>query len=420
MGSLGDLHPYIAIGLGMKARGHEATIATGACYRRKIEALGLGFRAVRPDCDWVEDPAVMRRFSHLRWGLVRVVREWVLPALGDSYHDTLEAAADADLIVSHPMTFAARLVAEKTGIPWASTVHVPLGLFSAHDLPVFSQAPALFKRLRFLGAGFWGPVLGFCKWATRSWAAPWDRVRAEIGLPPVRGGNPLADIHSPGLVLLLFSGRLAGPQPDWPPGAAVTGFPIHDVDREPGLPAELAAFLDAGPPPIVFTLGSALAADAERFYEHSAAAARLLGRRAVLILMDARNRLPSLPDGVTACEYAPFSQLFPRAAAIVHHGGIGTTGLAMRSGRPMLVMPCSWDQPDNAERAARLGIARVIPRRRYTPERAARELGRLLDDPRYARRAVEIGEEVRKEDGVGAACDALEAFLGHNRPPGVR
>ncbi len=114
---------------------------------------------------------------------------------------------------------------------------------------------------------------------------------------------------------------------------------------------------------------------------------------------------------MAAFDYAPFSELFPRAAAIVHHGGIGTTGLAMRSGRPMLVMPCAWDQPDNAERAARLGVARTIPRRRYTAARAAAELRRLLDDPAYARRASEVGEQVRQEDGVRVACDALSEVL---------
>ena len=147
------------------------------------------------------------------------------------------------------------------------------------------------------------------------------------------------------------------------------------------------------------------------FFAASAVAAKLLGRRAVLILNESRNRPPVLPEGVLAVDYAPFSELFPRAAAIVHHGGIGTTGLAMRSGRPMLVMPCAWDQPDNAERAARLGIARTISRRRYTPARVAAELRRLLNDPRYTQRASRVGVQVRQEDGARVACDALSALL---------
>jgi UDP:flavonoid glycosyltransferase YjiC (YdhE family) len=118
-----------------------------------------------------------------------------------------------------------------------------------------------------------------------------------------------------------------------------------------------------------------------------------------------------LPEGVAAFDYAPYSALFPRADAIVHHGGIGTTGIAMRSGRPALVVPHAWDQPDNAARAARLGIARTLTPRRYTAPRVAAELERLLEDPSHSRRASEVGEALRLEDGVRSACDALEGIL---------
>jgi UDP:flavonoid glycosyltransferase YjiC (YdhE family) len=409
-GSLGDLHPYLAIGLGLKALGHDVILGTGECYRRKIEELGLGFRAVRPDSAWLADAEVLRRIAHPRWGVIRAVQV-MLVALRESYEDTLVAAQGADLLVSNLATYATCLVAEKTGIPWASVMHIPLGFYSAYDPPLIPGLPGLSKTVRFLGPAFWGPAGRFLKWATRWMARPWDRLRQEIGLPPAPGANPLTDGHSPWLHLALFSKHLLDKQPDWPAQTVVTGFAWHDQDSGTGLPPALAQFLDDGPSPIVFTLGSAVAADAGSFFESSARAARLLGRRAVLILKDPRNRLPTLPDGVAAFDYAPFSELFPRAAAIVHHGGIGTTGLAMRSGRPMLVMPCAWDQPDNAERVARLGISRTIPRHRYTPARVAAELRHLLDDPAYGRRASEVGEQIRQEDGVRVACDALRGML---------
>src|SRR5262249_32038570 len=154
------------------------------------------------------------------------------------------------------------------------------------------------------------------------------------------------------------------------------------------------------------------------FFQHSVAAAGLLGQRAVFIVKNAGNRLSTLPDQMTAFDFAPFSELFPRAAIIVHHGGIGTTGLAMRAGRPMLIMPSAWDQPDHAERVTRLGIARTISRNRYTPDRVAAELREFLDNPAYSQRAAEIGEQVRNEDGVQAACEALEALLHAVEPAG--
>jgi UDP:flavonoid glycosyltransferase YjiC (YdhE family) len=355
---------------------------------------------------------------HPRWGLMRVIRELLLPVLRESYADTLAAAAGADLLVANLAAYAARLVAEKTGTAWVSAIHIPLGIASAYDPPMLPGVPALAKALRPLGPAFWKPARDFLKWLTRSWARPWYRLRHEIGLPPAPDRNPLVDGHAPSLSLALFSRRLADKQRDWPPQAVVTGFPWYDRDGGAGLPPALSRFLDDGPPPLVFTLGTAVSADAGPFYEHSATAARLLGRRAVLILKDPRNRPPTLPEGVTAFDYAPFSELFPRAAAVVHHGGIGTTGLALRSGRPMLVMPCAWDQPDNAERAARLGVARVLPRHRYVPARIAAELRRLLDDPAYSRRASAVGDQVRQEDGVRTACDALEAVLRTAHPAG--
>ena len=267
------------------------------------------------------------------------------------------------------------------------------------------------KQLRFLGPTFFTAFRWIGKRATRFLAKPWYRLRAEIGLPPTKEANPLGDSHSPLLVLALFSKALADKQPDWPPNTVQTGFPLYDQGSEAGLPPALSRFLDDGPPPIVFTLGSAVATDPGSFFEHSIAAADLVRRRAVLIAKDARNRLPMLPDGVAAFDYAPFSQLFPRAAAIVHHGGIGTTGLAMQSGRPMLVMPSAWDQPDHAERVSRLGIGRAVPRRRYTRDRVAAELRELLDNPAYSQRTSKVGEQVRTENGVRAACDALEALL---------
>jgi UDP:flavonoid glycosyltransferase YjiC (YdhE family) len=412
-GSLGDLHPYLAIALGLKARGHEAIMASGECYRKKIEALGLGFRAVRPDCDWVNDPEVMRRIMHPRWGLVRVFHDIWVPVLRQAYDDLLAATEGADILVAMQAAGVGRLVAEKKGMPWVSAMHMPLLLGSAYDPPIVPGFAGLSKKLRFLGPAFWRPLHYLVKWSTRGLARPLHRLRDELSLPPDKTLNPLTDSQSPLLHLALFSKWLMDKQLDWPPQTIVTGFPWYDRDGEQGLPPELARFLDDGPPPIVFTLGTAVTknAAASSFFEHSVGAAKLLGRRAVLIIRDSRNRPRALPEGVMACEYAPFSELFPRAAAIVHHGGIGTTGLAMRSGRPMLIVPWAWDQPDNAERAARLGISRTVHHRDYTFHRVATELGQLLDEAKFSQRAAEVGKNIQQEDGVGAACDAIEELL---------
>lgn len=361
------------------------------------------------------DPAVMPRFMHPRWGTFRVIRELILPLLRDAYEDTLAAADGADLLVSHSIAYATRFVSETTGTPWASTIITPTGVFSAFDPPLIPGFPGVSKVLRPLGPFFWGPFGKSIAWTTRSWAGPWYRFRKELGLPPWVG-NPLVEGHSPSLVLALFSQVLAAKQTDWPPQTVVTGFPVFDQDGEGGLLPDLVRFLDAGPPPIVFTVGFSAVTVAGRFFEDSIAAASALGRRAVLVGKRVDGGQP-VPEGVFWCEYAPFSQLFPRAAAVVHAGGIGTTGLAMRAGRPMLVVPFAHDQPDNAERLRRLGLARTVYPRRYSPPRVAEELRHLLDDPSYSQRASEVERQIQQEDGVRAACDALEAWFRDRRCP---
>jgi rhamnosyltransferase subunit B len=410
-GSLGDLHPYLAVGAELARRGHDVVIATSAYYRQKIEALGLGFHAVRPDADVaLGKPDVMRRAMDQKLGGETVIRELVMPYLRESYADLSVACQGADVLVGHMLTYTARLVSEKTGIPWASSMLQPIGLFSAWDPPVLPDAGWL-RRLRWLGPWFHRAVFRIGRRMVRPWGEPWHRLRAELGLPPTMDDPVFEGQHSPDLVLILFSKVLAPPQPDWPRAAVTCGFPFLD-DAGADVPPTLASFLDAGPPPIVFTLGSSAVHDPGSFYETGAEAARRLGRRAALLVGRDAKPPASLPPGVAAFDYAPFSALFPRAAAIVHQGGVGTTAQALRAGVPMLVMPYSHDQPDNAARVCRLGVARTISRERFTPDRATREIGRLLADPSYAARASEVGRLVRQEDGARAAADAIARMCG--------
>jgi UDP:flavonoid glycosyltransferase YjiC (YdhE family) len=215
------------------------------------------------------------------------------------------------------------------------------------------------------------------------------------------------------LVLGLFSSILAQPQRDWPPQTRVAGFLFHD-----GLPGRrtmsgsLERFLASGPPPVVFTLGSAATFIPGDFWEESVAALRQLHVRAVLVTGKEPQRVPrDLPDHILAVDYAPYSLLFRRSEIVVHHGGIGSAAHGLLAGRPMLVTPFCHDQPDNAARLQRLGVARMIPRSSYRARRIAREIDTLRSDPGYRSRAAEAAEYVRREDGLRNACDAIEELL---------
>ena len=286
----------------------------------------------------------------------------------------------------------------------------PLSFFSRRDFPVLPQLPHAWRLYGVPG------VVPFLSWlgavGTRPWTRALTALRRERGLP--EGAHPLlGGQHSPLLALALFSRVLAEPRPDWPASARVTGFAFLDSPGDAGPDADrLAAFLDAGPAPIAFTLGSSAVHVAGRFYAESLAAARRVGRRAVLLVGDLPENVPGLlGDDAIAIARAPYRALFPRCAAIVHHGGIGTLGQALRAGRPMLIVPWSHDQPDNAHRAERLGIARAIRAGAYRAGRAAAALGALLEDPGVNRRAEDVASIVRSEDGVTAACDEIERAL---------
>jgi UDP:flavonoid glycosyltransferase YjiC (YdhE family) len=255
------------------------------------------------------------------------------------------------------------------------------------------------------------------RFVSRKWPEPIYELRRELGLQ--RGANPLFDAkHSPFLVLALFSRVLGEEQKDWPENTQICGFCFYDADAgNAALPPEVEKFVAAGEPPVVFTLGSAAVLAAGQFYEYSAMAARRLGVRAVLLIgSDPRNKPHrKLPDSILTAEYAPYSALFPRAAMVVHQGGVGTTAQCLRAGKPMLVMPYSHDQPDNARRMKRLKVARVIQKKSYTPARVARKLKAMLAKPRFAERAEVVAEQLRQEDGVRAACDALQRLYEQTR-----
>jgi rhamnosyltransferase subunit B len=411
LGSLGDLHPYIAVGLGLRERGHHVTIATSEMYRGKVEGEGIGFHPVRPDLGLlIDNPEVLRSSVHPRTGTEYVFRKLILPWLEQSFDDTMEAARDADLIVGHPIAFATPTVAEYLKKPWVSIALQPSIFLSAHDPPAISGAPFLTPLFSF-APGFTRLFLQFAKSIVARWGAPLNLMRSRLGLRELR--NPLLDdMFSPYGTQAWFSSVFARPQSDWPERTAVTGFPFYDkLEPGQGLSAELAGFLDAGPAPVIFTLGSSAVLDAGEFYAESLAAVRKTGCRAVLLIgRDPRNT-PSapVPDTVFVAEYAPYSELFPRAAATIHQGGVGTTAQALRSGRPMIVVPYSHDQPDNGMRVKRLGVGRVIPRSRYRADRLSAELKRLLADE-YATAARATACEMEREDGVASACKGLEAL----------
>ncbi|HTW46348.1 MAG TPA: glycosyltransferase [Acidobacteriaceae bacterium] len=413
-GTFGDVNPLVALCLELKRRGHRPVLAIPEMFRPRIDPLGIDFAPVRP----VQDPSDTRLIAmvyDIKHGTEVGLREFLFPSLRDSYDDlaaAVHADGGADLLVAGELAYAAPIVAEKTGIAWASYVLAPFSFFSGYDPPVLPPYPTL-ARAQSAFPPLGHVVTRFARFVTRKWPEPVYALRRELGLP--RGRDPIFDAkYSDRLALALFSPVMGKPQPDWPRSIRTTGFAFYDGTGSEGvLPPELAAFLDAGPPPLVFTLGSAAVMHAGDFYEQSAEAAEILGQRAVLLIGADDRNLPKrkLPDTICVTRYAPYSKIFHRASVLIHQGGIGTVAQALRAGRPMLIMPYSHDQPDNARRVRRLGVAEVLARKSYKAKPAARLIWQLLSDNAYQVRATAVAAQIAAERGAETACDALESIL---------
>lgn len=408
-GSLGDLHPKIAIGLELQKRGHRVTIAAMEYYREKIETIGLGFEPMAPHLD-PNDRHLAKDLMDARKGTEEILGKLILGDPRPMYDDLLRAVNGADLMVTGEVVVAAKSVVEKTGIKWVSTSVAPISFFSAYDPPVPPPAP-WFENLRFLPAAVHRLIFNIAKGQVRKWYAPYREFRTSLSLDP--GHDPVFEgKYSDDLHLAIFSKVLGAPQPDWPDNVVQTGFCFYDGQSDTGqMPPELEEFLAAGEPPIVFTLGSAAVLDPRDFFEESVKAAKLVGRRAVLLYGMFNDPPEGLTTDIVGFDYAPFSRLFPHAACVVHQGGVGTTGQVLRAGVPHLVMPYGHDQPDNAARVRRLGVAEIVSRNGYTGDSASRSLERILNDPGYAEKASRYGEVVRSEGGAAAAANEIEKML---------
>jgi UDP:flavonoid glycosyltransferase YjiC (YdhE family) len=397
LGSLGDLHPYIAVARALKARGADPVLATVPEYRTDVEREGVGFAPLGPGfAPFGDYRKLLEKVFDPRRGVEFIWREMVIPYLRATYDDLMAATERADLLVSHPLTVTMPLVAEKRRLPWVATILSPLSLMSAYDPPLIPNAEWL-RAVRRLGRKPYTLLFQLFRFVGWRWEAPLRDFRASLGLPPARGLAMLEGQFSPHLNLALFDAVLAPPQPDWPRNLRVTGAPLHD--------GPLTDVFDAGEAPLVFALGSSAVWVAGDFWQHAIEAARELQRRAVFIV--GPEQLGPLPEGMRAFAYLPYSAVFPRALAVIHQGGIGTLSQALRSARPQLIVPFAFDQPDNARRAAGLGVARILPAKSVRGPSLAAELRALLADGAYDKRAQAVARQVGETDGAANAAEAL-------------
>jgi len=404
LGSAGDVHPYIALGAALEARGHRATIITTPLFQPLIEAQGLRYLPVGT-LEQVRIAIADPDLWHLRKGF-EVLAQVFIPAIEQIYR-LIETHADANTVVAFSTgAFGARVAQEKLGIPSASIHLQPTVIRTFADQGMFGNIRLSASRPQWFKHGLFRLV----DWLVidRCIKPPLNEFRATLGLEPVDRVMHRW-MHSPQLVIAFFPEWFAAVQPDWPANTHAVGFPLWDGEGEPAPLEEAEEFLNAGAAPVIFTPGSA-GSTMHRFFRESIEAARRLGLRAMLVTNYPEQIPPNLPADIRVFGYLPFSQVLPRAALLVHHGGIGTLAQGIKAGIPHLVVPNGYDQFDSGWRIEKMGLGSSIPQTRYRARRVARTIRAILGDGNGAERRKEYASRIDGELAIARACDLIESL----------
>jgi rhamnosyltransferase subunit B len=399
-GSSGDVNPFVGIGVHMRERGHHVTVIASGHFADLVESAGLEFFAFGTDQeyqDFINHPDIWepKKSLPLLYGYIMKKAPRIHEIIGEQY------VAGSTVLVAPSFNVGARMAHDSQGIPLATVIPNPILMRSEYS-PARSpllQVPSW--------TGRWGVKLVY-RMVDRKYqqmiGGPLNQFRQSLGLPPVR--DIAAWMRSPQQVICLWPDWLYGRQPDWPEHAEATSFVRYDgvstVDGARGGGWDLPD----GDAPVVFTAGTAMSQGKE-FFAAAAEACAISGRPGLLLTQRPEQLPDTLPENTRHVAYAPFSELLPKAAAIVHHGGIGTAARATEAGIPQLIVPHAYDQFDNAMRFGLLGLAAELPTEKLSGESMAAALDRLLGSPIIAQRCKQHAGMVRIEEGLDRTCNLI-------------
>lgn len=405
-GSHGDVHPYLGIGQVLQRRGHDVVVFTNAHFRQEVEAAGLTHQEIAAGVDLrgaladARSCSPRRRAQRVLWLLLDAIPTVIAPLR------RAIAAARPDVVLAHNLCFGVRWLCEELGIPHALGVVSPqLWLSSKAFVPAPQKRPGRLQEQ----LGRWAiPV--FRALMPFSVDLLFNRLRRRHGFAPQKRAYE-RDLMGGDRNLGLWSRHFRPTTSEDPPHGTVCGFVWYDQGLAgTTLAPEIQNFLDAGQPPIVFTLGTATATCSPTFFETAVAVCRRLGRRGLLLTGQRETSTTLLSPDVLATRYAPYSLVLPRAAAVVQHAGVGTIALALRAGCPAVVVPQAYDQFCNAVYAVKHGVATWLDYRQVAPEPLTAALVPVLQDAAYRERTRDLGQRIAAGDGALRAAEILEAL----------
>lgn len=406
IGSRGDVEPYIALGQGLRRAGHQVRVCTHERYEPEISEAGLEFSGAGGDPRLIMEGEAGQRWLESGRNPVRTMRR-LLDLSGPIFEKYLQecevAMAGTNAVLFSVLAFPAYHLAEAAGIPAIGAYLQPMTRTR--------EFPSLFQKGR--GVSFlnlwshiaveqvtWQPMRG----AVNEW-------RDGLGLEQLPRSGLYRPIYRSMPVLYGFSPAVVAPPSDWPDHVKVTGYWVRG--RANGWRADktMTRFLADGPPPVYVGFGSRPERNPEALAELVVDAVRFTGHRAVLLTGWGGLTVGDSSDDVLVVDEVPHDWLFPQMAAVVHHGGAGTTGTALQSGTPSIVVPSFADQFFWGERVAALGVGETLPRRRLTVESLAESISATADAEVRAK-SDRLGERLRAENGVMRAVEEVELLLG--------
>jgi sterol 3beta-glucosyltransferase len=416
VGSRGDVQPFVALAEGLRSAGHDAIVATLPLYRELVESRGIPYRKLVDHAEEIYASQTTLQLGESGKNPLAALRE--ARALSDKMWselapDTEAACADADAVLFSLLGHAGYSIAEKRGIPAIGLAMAPLSLTS--------EFPNTFLAEALPPVGPIGNRISHLVGERLIWATVGDQVQRwrqeHLGLPSVGRGGLVRQLRRQQCPIIYgYSPTLLPAPADWGDHLTVSGYwmPAPRSTWEP--PEDLERFLASGPAPVFAGFGSWQVTRAQELFANVRDACRNNDQRLVITsegwLDGVDHQQLDLDENVFVLDNAPHDWLFPKMAAIVHHGGSGASHFALRSGRPSIATPTFADQFFWGTRITELGVGpRSIPRKKITADKLTAALDTALTDPDVQHRAAAIGERISSEDGIATAVSEITRLL---------